>query len=260
LYHSENRIDRVSRFLNITPRYLSYLMAEFLCQPDREGGREKMANQSVIQAEAMEDHATAKTVATGASAEAVAGAGALVLAILGLAGVYPAILMSIGAIAAGAAFLFQGAAAAARHTMLLRESGTEHPAMMETGLSAEIVGGLASVVLGILALIGIASMTLLSISAIVFGATLLFGSPAVYTIGKANVGSETTAGYVMRESAAGAAGAQALVGIGAITLGILALVGFVPQTLVLVSVLAVGASALLSGGAITGKMVSMLYH
>jgi hypothetical protein len=220
-----------------------------------------MADEYAVRhAEEIQDESTAKTVATGASAEAVAGAAALVLAILGLAGIYPTILTAIGVIAAGAAFLFQGAAAAARHAMLVRETGTEHPAMMETSLSAEIVGGLATIVLGILALIGIVPMTLMAISAIVFGATLLLGSPAVYTIGKAHPGSETTAGYAMRESAAGAAGAQALIGIGAITLGILALVGFAPQTLVLVSVLAVGASALLSGGTITGKMVSMLYH
>jgi len=59
---------------------------------------------------------------------------------------------------------------------------------------------------------------------------------------------------------AGAAGAQALGGNAAITLGILALVGIVPQTLVLVSVLCIGGAALLSGGALTSKMVSLLYH
>ena len=48
----------------------------------------------------------AKTMATGAGAEAVAGGAALVLAILGLAGLFPMILASIGVIAAGAAFLF----------------------------------------------------------------------------------------------------------------------------------------------------------
>ena len=57
---------------------------------------------------------TEKTVATGAGAEAIAGAVALVLAILGLAGIFPPIMSAIAVIAAGAAFLFQGAAVAAR--------------------------------------------------------------------------------------------------------------------------------------------------
>ena len=46
-----------------------------------------------------------KTVATGAWAEAIAGAAALILAVLGLAGIFPAIMSAIAVIAAGAAFL-----------------------------------------------------------------------------------------------------------------------------------------------------------
>jgi hypothetical protein len=219
-----------------------------------------MANQYITHAGAPE-HTTEKTVATGATAEAVAGAGALVLAIIGLAGVFPMILTAIAVIAAGAGLLFQGAAAAARVASLAHEVHGGHPdAAMGTGLSAEIVGGLGGIVLGILALVGVVPLPLLAISAIVFGGTLLFGSPAVYTVGRAQVDGETTAEHVMRETTVGTAGAQALIGIGSATLGILALIGLAPLTLVLVAVLAVGASTLLSGGALTGKMVSMLYH
>jgi hypothetical protein len=203
---------------------------------------------------------TAKTVASGASAEALAGAAALVLAILGLAGLYPMVMLAIGVIAAGAAFLFQGAAAAVRYSTMMRDLGNEHPELMGAGLSAEIIGGLGGIVLGILALVGVLPMTLLAVSAIVFGGTVLFGSPAVYTVGKSRVGFGSAGEYLASETAAGAAGAQALVGIGSATLGILALVGIAPQTLVLVSILALGASALLAGGAITSKMVGMLYR
>ena len=56
--------------------------------------------------------------ATGSGAEAIAGAGALVLAVLGLAGTFPMILAAITVIAAGAAFLFQGAALAPRYRRL----------------------------------------------------------------------------------------------------------------------------------------------
>jgi hypothetical protein len=91
------------------------------------------------------------------------------------------------------------------------------------------------------------------------GGALLFGSPTVFRVGIAEPGAPVS-DYIARETAAGAAGAQALIGVGAATLSILALVGLVTQTLVLVSVLAVGGSALLTGGALTGKMVSLLYH
>jgi hypothetical protein len=200
----------------------------------------------------------AKTVATGSGAEAIAGGGALVLAILGLAGLFPMMLASIAVIAAGAAFLFEGAAVAARHRRLALESGGGE-AEIETGMSAEIIGGLAGIALGILALIGVETVPLLAISAIVFGGTLLFGSPAVYRASRAEPGNYIV-DEIARQTTVGAAGAQALVGIGAITLGILALVGIVSQTLVLVAVLSVGGAALLSGGALTSKMVSLLYH
>jgi hypothetical protein len=139
-----------------------------------------------------------------------------------------------------------------------------------TGTSAEILGGIAGIVLGILALIGLVPMTLLSVSVIVFGGTLLFGSPAVYDVGTAEPKRGTTTDYIAREIAgpagaqarlaAGAAGAQALIGIGSVTLGILALIGMAPQTLVLAAILAIGTSALLSGGALTAKMMNLLYH
>jgi hypothetical protein len=122
---------------------------------------------------AMASHETmAKTVAMGSGAEAIAGGGALVLAIVGLAGLFPMILASIAVIAAGAAFLFQGAAIASRHRRLAVEAGGGE-AEIETGTSAEIIGGLAGIALGILALVGVEPMALLAVSAIVFGGTLV---------------------------------------------------------------------------------------
>jgi hypothetical protein len=221
-----------------------------------------MANIYASHAGSADYDTTAKTVATGATAEAVAGAGALVLAIIGLAGLFQHTLAAIAVIAAGAALLFQGASAGARAASLVREVHG-HEAAMGTGLSAEIVGGLGGIVLGILALVGVAPMPLLAISAIVFGGALLFGSPEVYVIGEAkpDEGVATPHRYQMLKStAAGAAGGQVLLGIGSAALGILALCGLATMTLILVAVLAVGVSALLSGGAITGKMVSMLYR
>jgi len=199
-----------------------------------------------------------RTVATGATAEGVAGAVAVVLAIIGLAGLFPMTMAAIGVIAAGAVFLLQGAAVAAHYRALAREAGGGETEL-ETGMSAEIIGGLAGITLGILALVGVEPIPLMAVSAIVFGGTLIMGGPAVYRISRVESG-RTTTDRLAREITAGAAGAQALIGIGAVTLGILALVGLVAQTLILVSVLAIGGAALLSGGALTSKMVRLLYH
>lgn len=154
--------------------------------------------------------------------------------------------------------MFQGAAVAARHRRLALEAGGGE-AEIETGVSAEIIGGLAGIALGILALVGVETVRLLAISTIVFGGTLLFGSPAMYRASRAEPSNQVV-DTMMRQTTAGAVGAQALVGIGAVTLGILALVGIVPQTLVRVGALCIGGAALLSGGALTSKMVSLLYQ
>jgi hypothetical protein len=217
-----------------------------------------MATEYASRAGTMNHEIVERTVATGASAEGVAGAVAVVLAILGLAGLFPMTMAAIGVIAAGAAFLFQGAAVAARFRGLAHEAGGGETEL-ETGMSAEIIGGLAGIALGILALVGVESIPLMAVSAIVFGGTLIMGGPAVYRISRAEPGGTIT-DHLAREMTAGAAGAQALIGIGAVTLGILALVGIAVQTLILVSVLAVGAAALLSGGALISKMVRLLYH
>jgi hypothetical protein len=223
-----------------------------------KGGRKLMAVTQTAEQHMATHESMARTLATGAGAEAVAGGAAAVLAILGLAGALPMILASIAAILAGASFLFEGAAVAARYRRLAAEAGGGE-AQIETGMSAEIVGGLAGIALGILALVGVATVTLLAAGAIVFGGTLLFGSPVVYRESRTEPGSQIL-DEMARHMAAGAAGAQALIGIGAITLGILALCGIASQTLVLVAFLCVGGAAMLSGGALTNKMVSLLYH
>ena len=56
------------------------------------------------------------------------------------------------------------------------------------------------------------------------------------------------------------AGAEVLVGGGAVVLGIIALVGTIPLTLTLVALLAMGASTLMTGTAVAGKFGGMCLH
>ena len=58
--------------------------------------------------------------------------------------------------------------------------------------------------------------------------------------------------------AAGSAGLQLLAGIAAIVLGILALAGYPPIGLTLSALLVLGATVVLTGGALSGLLVSFL--
>lgn len=62
----------------------------------------------------------------------------------------------------------------------------------------------------------------------------------------------------MRSLRAAAADAQLLVGLAGVVLGILALVGIKPLTVVLVALLAIGASALLRSSALGGFLQDVL--
>jgi hypothetical protein len=190
---------------------------------------------------------TARQVAIGGSAtEAFAGVGAIVLSILGLAGVLPVSFAAIAALALGAAILLEGGSIGAR--LFERSSVPGETAETSGGMSAEALAGLAVIVLGILALVGMAPVTLLAVSSIVLGAGLLGGAVA-------QMGFYRTS--TAREAMTNASGGHVLVGIAAIVLGIFALVGADPITYVLVSMLAVGTSVLFSGAAFGGRLITM---
>jgi hypothetical protein len=204
---------------------------------------------------------SAKVVSGGSGAELIGGAGALVLAIIGLAGILPRYMAGIAALAIGAGLLLQGVAIAARYASLRAETGGGKTGAQElsAGMTTEMIGGCAGIVLGILALLGVVPLTLLSVAAIVFGGTLLFGSGATVRLAHESApGENPTARQATEHTTEAAGGSLILVGIGAATLGILALVGVAPMVLILVSMLTVGAATLLNGSAITSRMVSVL--
>jgi hypothetical protein len=206
-----------------------------------------------------------EVVAGGSAAEAIGGTAAVVLAILGLAGLLPAEMARVATIVVGAALLFEGGSLVSRFSKVLSETDGEILGTAEIGggVTVELVGGLAGVVLGILALMGVVPMTLMSVAVIVFGAALLLATGTTSRLNALTyqgAGSQQTQTHhqLAREAVAAASGVQLLLGLGAITLGILALVGITPITLVLVGFLSVGASILFSGSAIAGRMIGIL--
>ena len=116
-----------------------------------------------------------------------------------------------------------------------------------SGIFAEAVGGIATIVLAIIALAGTASGFLLSIATIVFGAALLIEGTSI-TSDYVNVvttsGTETSF-----HSGFGGLAAVFMAGIAGIILGVLALLGINAGVLCAVAVIVFGSALLLSSSA-----------
>jgi hypothetical protein len=131
------------------------------------------------------------------------------------------------------------------------------------GMSAESLAGIAGIVLGILALLGVAPRALCSVALIAFGAGLLFGSVVkgrFASLHSAHSGFGETTRRIIDESIRASAGGEVLVGVGAVVLGILALLGLNSVTLVLIGFLGVGTALLLSGTAFGARMLGLFHH
>lgn len=192
--------------------------------------------------------------ALGGEATLVVGAAAAVLSILGLAGLLPSILAEVAVILVGAAFLAGTGGASGRAGGLLTQDEREQLRALPIGgaVTTEFVGGLAAAVLGLLALLGVASATLVAVSVIMLGAVAILSSRTRERMAALAIEASAASAHVKalaREASAGSMGAGLLVGMGAITLGILALVTFPATSLVLVATLALGVAVLLGTGA-----------
>ncbi len=190
---------------------------------------------------------------------------ALVLAIIGLAGVYPRWLLSAATIAVGISFLLEGAAIAARLSDLLHESTGGRVQMSELGggVTGETLAGIVGVVLGILAALNVYPAVLLPVAALVFGAGLIIGAGANIRINELVVvhrEEQPMARNVIRQAVLATTGLQVLVGVAAIALGIIALAGDYPITLSLVAVLIIAAAFALSNTAVAGRVMTVLRH
>ncbi|MEN6449423.1 MAG: hypothetical protein ABFC96_02945 [Thermoguttaceae bacterium] len=204
-------------------------------------------------------------VSGGSITQAIGGIAAIVLTIIAMTGVAPTYLMAVAAIVAGGALLIESGSVGARFWRLPEEISTGRFAttQLASGIAAQFVGGVAAVVLGILALSGVLPWTMIQVSVLALGAALLIGSDLTARMNfLENVGEE---GHAMRASvgrraALVAAGVQAILGVAAVVLAILALVNVVPVLLTELGMLAVGVAALISGSAITRRMMTMSHH
>lgn len=200
----------------------------------------------------------AAEIAGGSTAEALAGAAAVVLGILALIGLLPVTIGAIATIAAGVALLIGGGAIAARFARIRSIERRSAGRQMASSSGLEAFMGLAAVALGILALLGVDPLTLMAVAAIVLGAGVLMAAGAATRMEQMlqwmqPAGSERR----QHEMVATASASDVLVGLGAVVLGILALLGLSPLTLTLVAMIAVGATLLFSGSALTARFSAM---
>ncbi|MEJ2184113.1 MAG: hypothetical protein P8Y66_11425 [Nitrospirota bacterium] len=215
-----------------------------------------MANPNVT-AEAMAERRTMAPMIRGSMAEGIAGVGAIVITILGLSQVFPDILLGVATIAVGSALMFEGGAIAARFANLVRSAAeSEDVGRLGLGVTSEFLGGVIGIVLGVLALLGIYPLVLIPAAVIAFGSTVLVGSSVNSRLNSLWV-EATEQRQMIRDMASSAisaaAGVQVLIGITAITLGILALTGIRPMILSLVALLGLGFADLMSGTTLIGR-------
>jgi hypothetical protein len=206
----------------------------------------------------------------GGFADAIGGIATIVLAIVALAGVHSDMIVAIATIIFGAALLMHAGAMLSEYANIIFPSGTTAVSGEFPGgsLSAVFLVGAAGIVLGVIALLGIHPVELTAIAVIAFGSVLVVTSNAIWhlhlmkrstlftrdTRDGWHFGSEVLAG----EMASGSAAMQALAGLAAAVLGLLAVVGINPAVLSLVGLLTLGTTIVLTGGALSGAALSFM--
>jgi hypothetical protein len=180
-------------------------------------------------------------------AEGLGAIAAVILAVIGLAGILPNLMASIAAIVIGAGILVEGWAVGFSYHQSSSGGAASGEGMGVNGvLTADFLGGMAGIVLGILALFRMVPDTLLAVALLVYGATLLLSSIGasqtfwlMHSLAQSGARTETPGATPAVHSG------QLLVGLGAVVLGILAVIGLLPMTLVLVGLLSLAAVMLL---------------
>ncbi len=207
-----------------------------------------------------EERRTVETLLGGTIGGGIIAIAGVVLAIIGLAGMYPQWLLGAATIAVGISFLIEGAAIASRLSELVHESTSGRVEMGElgSGVTGETLAGIVGIVLGIL---NVYPTVVLPVAAIVYGAGLILGAGANVRINELTVVHReegAAARQAIRQAVLATTGLQIFIGLAAVTLGIIALASDYPITLSLVAMLLVAGAFVLSNTAIAGRLLSVL--
>lgn len=210
--------------------------------------------------------------AYGGLIDAIGGVATVVLAICGLVNLSPSILTAVATIVFGVALLIQGGAMVSEYAQVSFPIDMEGGSIDSFGgnsLVAVFLVGAAGIVLGVLALLGVQAGVLMPIAAIAFGTALLLSSNAVWRLyvlrrgsrvqGLATSASQGGGEIIASEMASGSAGLQAVAGLAAIVLGIIALAGSTNDlTINLVALLILGATLILTGSTLSATVIGFM--
>ena len=206
--------------------------------------------------------------AFGGMMDAMGGVATAVLAIVALTGTNPQLLEGVATIVFGGTLLVQGGTLVSEYSQLTASTSqlsavqTTAEALSGDGLAALFPVGLAGIVLGILALLGVSMMVLAPVALIAFGVALMLSSQSVRRLYSLQAAARQAAEphlmreYLSSELASGSAGLQFISGVAAAVLGIIAVSEVNYAALTLVGLLIVGLTLIVSGGALSGLVLS----
>jgi hypothetical protein len=212
----------------------------------------------------MQERHAMEWLAGGSETEEIISAGVLALAIVGLSGVLSPLMLAIATLIFGVGLLFQGGVMGYRFKTIASDTGggTKGKVEIGGGVTGGLIGGGAGVVFGILGILGVYPMVLLPIAAIAFGVSMVLEGAALSRVNKLEL-SQTCdieqPRHIGRTAVRSSVGMQIFLGLGAVALGVIALAGILPVVLPLVAMLAVAFSGLVSGTAVSGRMLSGLH-
>ncbi len=219
-------------------------------------------NQQVLE-KVLVERRQSKTIARGSMMEGIVGLAAGVIAIIGLAGALPEMMLSIASIALGAGLIIEAGAVMGRFSSIVQDIGESAADLSITpgGTSVETIAGISGVTLGIIALLGINSMALNSIAVIIFGAAIAFGAGSIAMINSLQASrtmKNQFAKNVMISISAASADIRTLGGLGALAVGVLAVIGINPTILALSGLLAISGILFLETLSQGGNSLSIL--
>lgn len=197
----------------------------------------------------LEERKPFRAITRGTAVDGIAGLAAAVLAIMGLSGVYSYTLLPAAVIVLGAAMIVEARVVIRRFSAIMLELGENRGARTTTGgMSIEALAGIAGVTMGLLALMGLNTVALCAVSVMVYGVAVLFSISTITMINSiiaSGVSRNPLARSVATAMYAASSDVRVLVGIGGLTLGILAVIGIRPETLALSGILAIGGALFL---------------
>ncbi len=211
-----------------------------------------------------------QSAAYGGLIDAIGGVATIVLAICGLAGINPPMFVAIATIVFGVALMIQGGAILSDYAQMIFPTGATVTTTEEfsgNSLSVVFLVGAAGIVLGVLGVLGLHPNVLSPIAMIAFGTALALSSNSVrdlYTMRRAASGAETQqqlmGGEILAsEMASGSAGVQALGGLAAVVLGVIALAGNANDlTINLAALIVVGATLVLTGSSLSTTVLGFM--